>query len=242
MTTTPHQSDQIDQIAKAVAEFQKEIVQPAKTAVNPHFRNGYAPLDEVLDAILPRLHEFGLAVIQSTRFDEVTLLRTVLMHISGQWLAGEYPLMPIKNDPQQLGSAMTYARRYTLKGFFGLAEVDDDGNFASGNARQQSAPAPKSIAPKPAPPKPAPPKPAPAGEVSEEIEDLDPAPAKTASDPGNFVVTLGSQSGKKLRDVPLTTIEAYTRLAVGSDDAKRQLKDAALDYLKKAKSNGSVAA
>jgi len=87
-------------------------------------------------------------------------LSYVLMHSSGEWISGELEMNPVKNDPQGIGSAITYARRYTLAGIAGIATEDDDGNAASGkdakakgdtNQRRQESTV---IGPKPELPKP----------------------------------------------------------------------------------------
>ena len=106
---------------------------------NPHFRSRYATLTAVWDACRKPLSDNGLAVVQAFRVDEngMLLLVTKLVHTSGEWMVSEYPVTPQKNDPQGFGSAVTYARRYTLSSLVGVvADDDDDGNAASG---QQAA-------------------------------------------------------------------------------------------------------
>ena len=66
------------------------------------------------------------------------VLETILMHISGEFISGRYPIRPVKTDPQSTGSAITYARRYAFSAITGIAADDDDGNAAS---NQQQAPA-----------------------------------------------------------------------------------------------------
>jgi len=72
--------------------------------------------------------------------DGFPVLTTRLMHSSGEWLEGEWPLNPVKNDPQALGAASTYARRYSLMAALGIATEDDDGETASGRGNPPSQP------------------------------------------------------------------------------------------------------
>jgi len=120
MTTTIH--------AAFLAAY-SEIENPKKDATNPAFRSQYATLEEVLAQVKPVLLKHGLALVQTVDGNE---LSTYLIDGEGvQMVIGRYPLEPDKQTPQGMGSAITYARRYALKGVFGLAEVDDDGNAAS---------------------------------------------------------------------------------------------------------------
>jgi hypothetical protein len=127
-------SEQINEIAKALSVAQAKITGAIKDTQNPHYKSFFADLASVMDAIRTPFAESGLSYTQTTRITENggVVLVTTVMHHSGQWLAGEYPVIPIKNDPQGLGSAMTYARRYTLSAVAGVAQVDDDGEAAMG--------------------------------------------------------------------------------------------------------------
>jgi hypothetical protein len=79
------------------------------------------------------LSKNGLSVIQTTAQAETgVLVETTLAHSSGEWVAGVLHVKPVKDDPQGLGSAITYARRYALSAMVGVAPEDDDGNAASG--------------------------------------------------------------------------------------------------------------
>lgn len=133
----------------AFATFQANAPTIEKTAENPHFRNKYAPLDEVVEKVRPALAEAGLVVFQTTRRDGVTyskegepetiFLVTSLVHVeSGEGIESVLPLMPAKKDAQGVGAALTYARRYALVTILGLAtEDDDDGNVAAAAGRSQ---------------------------------------------------------------------------------------------------------
>jgi len=138
-----NRSESIASIAKALAQFQKEVVQPEKSASNPHFKSKYVPLDNVVKSIADTAPAHGLSYIQTsvTEHDKAGV-QTLLMHESGEWMEFEPFLLPIgqKSTPQAVGSAITYARRYTLSSIFGIAsETDDDGNTASDNAKNNPA-------------------------------------------------------------------------------------------------------
>ncbi len=134
-----NRSESISSIAKALSQFQNEVVQPEKSASNPHFKSKYVPLDNVVKSIADTAPKYGLSYIQtSVTESEKAGVQTLLMHESGEWMEFEPFLLPIgqKSTPQAVGSAITYARRYTLSSIFGIAsETDDDGNTASDNAK-----------------------------------------------------------------------------------------------------------
>lgn len=120
-------------IATALAKAQTNMGKALKQANNPHFRNKYADLGNVMDACLPALNEAGIALIQPTGEDEHgRYVETILIHgESGEQLTCRVPLIVSKNDMQGYGSAVTYARRYGLMAMAGIAPEDDDGHAAS---------------------------------------------------------------------------------------------------------------
>jgi hypothetical protein len=120
-------------IADALASAQAELTDPVKDSVNPHFKSRYADLATVLKTVRPVLAKHGIAVTQTTRVeDDGRVLLVTRLHWGDEEIVGYYPVSPTKNDPQGLGSAMTYARRYTLQAMVGVAaDEDDDGNAAS---------------------------------------------------------------------------------------------------------------
>jgi hypothetical protein len=129
----------IEALAKARAEM------PALTfdKKNPHYNSSYATLAAHLDCAVPALSKHGLAVTQTTRVTEAghVILVTTLRHVSGGEISGEYPVVGDKPGPQPMGSALTYARRYTLAALLGLAgEEDDDGEAATGKPEVKPAP------------------------------------------------------------------------------------------------------
>jgi hypothetical protein len=116
-------------LAKAQAECQNVVM----NKTNPHFKSRYADLAAVRDAILPVFNKHGLSIIQSpTASSEYGFhLETRLIHISGEEMVWRFPLPADFNKPQAIGSAVSYARRYTYSALAALAsEEDDDGNAA----------------------------------------------------------------------------------------------------------------
>ncbi len=126
------QSESIDALSAALAKAQGEMKAAAFNRVNPHFKNKYADLAAVWDAIRGPLSKNGLSVTQTIEpiNGSGMYLRTVLRHASGQWVSSMYPL-PEGAKPQELGSALTYGRRYSLSSLVGIAaDEDDDANEA----------------------------------------------------------------------------------------------------------------
>lgn len=135
-------SETIGKLAEALAKAQMQIKGASKDALNPHFRSKYADLESVWDACREALGVNGLSVVQTIHCqDKVYSLRTTLMHLSGEWMAGEMPLLLSKQDMQGLGASITYGRRFSLMAMCGIApsedlpERDDDGETAVGRGR-----------------------------------------------------------------------------------------------------------
>lgn len=130
----------INELAAALSKAQAEIKGATKDSKNTFFKSSYADLASVWEACRIPLTKNGLAVIQTTDViadtgGDTTLLVTTLVHSSGQYIQGRYPIHPVKNDPQSLGSAITYARRYALQAIVGIAPDDDDGEAAMGREK-----------------------------------------------------------------------------------------------------------
>lgn len=124
--------------AKAFVAAQKATEAVKKASTNPAFRSKYADLAGVVEAVVPALNDNGIAVMQSPAFDgDYVALTTVLLHESGSSVSSTLLLRPSKMDPQGVGSAVTYARRYALLAMTGAAPEDDDGNAASGPSEQK---------------------------------------------------------------------------------------------------------
>ena len=127
------QSETIGKLAEALAKAQGSMSAAPKDGKANYGR--YATLDSVWSACRKALADNGLAVTQTTDMSESgdMVMLTTLMHASGEWIGGVYPIRPVQNTPQGMGSAISYARRYSLSALLGLtADDDDDGNAASG--------------------------------------------------------------------------------------------------------------
>lgn len=121
------------QIATALVKAQKAFGPALKTATNPHFRSRYADLSACVEAVMDGLNNNGIALVQQLHEAEhgVTV-ETVFIHESGEMLnCGKLFVPATKQDAQGFGSALTYARRYSLMAACGIAPEDDDGNAAS---------------------------------------------------------------------------------------------------------------
>lgn len=140
MNTSP----EIGKLAEALAAAQLDFEVVKKDSDNPYYSSKYADLSSVIGATQPALAKNGLVVIQSPIIEleqQRAGVATTLAHSSGQWMSDEL-LLPatmkakdgtLRFDAQSAGSAITYARRYTYQSMVGVAaEVDDDGNKASG--------------------------------------------------------------------------------------------------------------
>jgi hypothetical protein len=121
------------QIASALVKAQKAFGPALKTSTNPHFKSRYADLAACVEAVIGGLNDNGIALIQRNSLDDngVTV-ETVFVHESGEMLeCGKLHVPASKHDPQGYGSALTYARRYSLMAACGIAPEDDDGNAGS---------------------------------------------------------------------------------------------------------------
>jgi len=130
------QSNTIGALAAALSKAQAEIRSARKDAENPFFKSRYADLASVWDACRGPLTANQLAVVQTPEPTDgnTVSITTTLIHSSGEWIAGTLTAKPVKNDPQSLGSCITYLRRYALSALVGVAAsdgTDDDGNQAS---------------------------------------------------------------------------------------------------------------
>jgi len=145
-----NKSETIGQLALALSKAQGQMKFAAKDANNPFFKSKYADLASVIEAIKVPLSANGIAFVQATDFeDSAVIVETILLHESGEWISGRLRMQPTKNDPQGVGSAVTYAKRYGLQAIAGVPSDDDDGNAAT----HQAAPAAKAAPAKPMPAK-----------------------------------------------------------------------------------------
>lgn len=124
-------SQSVKEIGKALSTFHTKMEKIKKDANNPYFKSRYASLSNILEQIQLPMAESGLSFAQLPDGDCLT---TILIHNeSGEYFQSCYNIHPVKNDPQGIGSAISYARRYALSAILGLlVDDDDDGNAASG--------------------------------------------------------------------------------------------------------------
>ena len=129
-----NKSESIAGLAAALAAAQGVMKGALKDSANPFFKSRYADLASVVEAIRAAFSANGLSYIQTVEpsdKDEVRV-ETTLLHASGEWISCGILSLPVsKIDAQGYGSALTYARRYSLSAAVGVAPEDDDGNAAS---------------------------------------------------------------------------------------------------------------
>ena len=120
-------------IAAAFVKAQRAFGPALKTSTNPHFRSKYADLSNCIEAVIEALNSNGIGLMQRTHESkDGVMVETVFVHESGEVMECGLLHVPAgKQDPQGYGSALTYARRYSLLAATGLAPEDDDGNSAS---------------------------------------------------------------------------------------------------------------
>ena len=129
-------------ISAALVAAQKAFGPALKTSTNPHYKSKYCSLDACIEAVIDGLHANGIALIQRPQpCENGVTIETIFIHESGESLSGGTLHVPAqKNDPQGYGSALTYARRYSLCAACGIAPEDDDGNAASKPAKAKATP------------------------------------------------------------------------------------------------------
>lgn len=140
----PDRSEKFGELVGALAIVQSEIRAAEKDRENPFFKSSYSTLASVWAACRDHLGKNGIAVIQVPQLEgEKLFLYTWLAHKSGEWMRSRYPVNAVKNDPQGIGSAVTYARRYALAAMVGVysADEDDDGEASVDHPRAKPAPA-----------------------------------------------------------------------------------------------------
>lgn len=132
-------SETITKLAESLSKFQSAVTMPSKNR-NNFFGRKYADLGAIFAAIQNPLADQGLSITQPISFTQEgkLIIETYLLHTSGEWIASTYPVNPVKDDPQSMGSAITYARRYSISSLLGIAsEDDDDANEATNLIQRQ---------------------------------------------------------------------------------------------------------
>lgn len=133
-----NKSENISELAKALSKAQAEMSGAKKSSNNPFFKSKYADLKEVIECVKEPFADNGLSFVQfPISNDGFAGVETVIMHSSGEWISNEYMLKVAKNDPQGIGSAITYARRYALQAACGVPSEDDDAESAMGRSTKQ---------------------------------------------------------------------------------------------------------
>lgn len=144
-------SETIAALATALSAAQGELTNVGKGRFNPHFKSAYADIGDGLEVVRPVFAKHGLSVVQATDYNTDTgtfVLLTRILHKSGEWIESVYPL-PTSVKIQDQGSAITYARRYSLFSLAGVAAAEEDDDGHSG---QNATPPTKRSAPRPVPP------------------------------------------------------------------------------------------
>jgi hypothetical protein len=128
-----NKSESIAKIAGALVKAQSEMGNAVKDSKNPFFKSSYADLNSIREASLPVLNKHGISVLQPTTVIEGRLyVETLLLHESGEFISGLYEVVVGKqNDPQALGSAISYSRRYSLQSMINIGAEDNDAEGAT---------------------------------------------------------------------------------------------------------------
>lgn len=136
-------SGSIAKIAAALHSVQGQLTAVSRSSDGYNYK--FADLASCWELVRKPLHDNGLALMQTTRLTEGeqdNVMITTLLHTSGEWLSGEMLVRPVKNDPQSLGSSLSYARRYGMMAILGISASDDDGAAASAGKPAPSKPEP----------------------------------------------------------------------------------------------------
>uniref|UniRef100_A0A6M3XU40 Putative Erf family protein n=1 Tax=viral metagenome TaxID=1070528 RepID=A0A6M3XU40_9ZZZZ len=133
-------SESIKELISALSKAQGQMQGAEKKSENPFFKKPYADIASVWETCRQPLSQNGLAVIQTTEptDDHTVCLITTLAHSSGEFISSKLKMKPVKDDPQGIGSCITYARRYSLMAMVGIAPEDDDGETAMGRDKGKS--------------------------------------------------------------------------------------------------------
>ena len=218
------QSEQIDLLAKALSQAQSGLRGAEKNAENPFFKSDYADLTSMWEACRLSLTSNGLSVCQTTEIwnsdsgdSQKLFLVTTLLHSSGQWISGRYPIITPKMEPQAIGAALTYARRYALAAIVGISQKDDDAESVTDRTVKQQ--------------------PARPGAKSQSVASILPAIFSNQADPNlsNFVVSFGKYKGKKLSEISIPDLQSYIEYLCRTANEKNEtLSKNGTDFISKA--------
>lgn len=122
-------SNEINELAAAMAIAQGQMGAAYKNSSNPHFKSSFADLASIGDVIKQPLSDNGLSVVQfPINNEQGVAITTRVMHKSGQWIEESFGIKPVKAGPQEYGSLISYFRRYALAAIFAIPQTDDDAN------------------------------------------------------------------------------------------------------------------
>ena len=122
-------SNEINELAAAMAIAQGQMGAAYKNSSNPHFKSSFADLASISDVIKKPLSDNGLSVVQfPINNEQGVAITTRVMHKSGQWIEESFGIKPVKAGPQEYGSLISYFRRYALAAIFAIPQTDDDAN------------------------------------------------------------------------------------------------------------------
>lgn len=194
-------SESVTKLAEALAKAQGELRSVVKDRTNPHFKNRYATLDAIVEAVRPVLSKHGLSVIQGASEGVGNFsVTTMLLHSSGEFITNTVPMSLAKSDAQGVGSAITYGRRYGISAILSLAtDEDDDGEAAVKTPKAEPKPVVKPERVK---------SPEAKAKVSMEEAMTFPYPAK------------GEHHGKPMGEVPIEIVREAREKAVKANDPK----------------------
>lgn len=145
-----NKSESIKELASALSLAQGQMEAAKKDKENPFFRSHYSDLASVWEACREPLSKHGLSVSQLTDVEEGKLvIESVLMHKSGEWISGRLAMPIAKNDPQSMGSLISYGRRYALGAIVGVvSEEDNDAEGTMDRGKKEEKKPPKQEAKK----------------------------------------------------------------------------------------------
>lgn len=182
-----NKSEAIGELAKALQTSQMAMNGAYKDSKNPFFKSSYADLKQVMQVFQTYYAPNGLAVSQLVGVD---CIETILMHESGQWISSSCALPIAKqNDPQAMGSSISYMRRYSLSSILGVYQTDDDGESAMDRPQHVQS----SIAPK----------------IENKPASVGVAPLPLTSDPGALKINFGKYKGKAVGEVSKQELRDY---------------------------------
>lgn len=150
-------SQTIAEIAKALSSFQGKITAIKADAENPHFKFKYADLASIWEGVRKPLTDCGLSLTQHPETEGQTVtVRTMLLHLSGEYLESSLSMQAVNTTPQAVGSAITYARRYAMSAMLGISSEEDDDGEAGTHGKssrtdihpQIQKPTPQKVTPK----------------------------------------------------------------------------------------------